>query len=179
MADIDRIVGVIEKGELTQIQLGTQYDNVAKNKSVSETDRERLVEAIEHQLRTNFPRKAKDLFGAKDQAARKVLSNIDSSIKEDLDLSKNKVKDGVKTGGEMISGKKFVSVYLYYKNADDFGTYLVLEQETNQDDLVAVVGYKKVGGDDAGVIEEKSFDLSKLDEIESTYRDFLSRVVEG
>ena len=178
MVDITRLLNVIKRGELSQAQLQTQYKNVVSYPDLSESDLELFVSALEDQLRIRFPAAAKKIFGAKDAGAREILLNIDKKIKQQHDLSKNRLKDGVKTGGDMISGRKYLSVYISYKNSSNFGASFVLEQDTLDSELTAVINKYKTGGKDKGTIEKRTFGIDAIEEAKKLYRTFISDIIE-
>ncbi|MBE0533314.1 MAG: hypothetical protein IH626_21035 [Rhodospirillales bacterium] len=178
MPDIARIIAVIENGTLSRAQLMTQYNNVVGHKGTTEKEKETLIAAIEKQLRVRFPKAATKIFGSRDATARDILSNIDSDILRDFDLSKNKLNNGVKTGKDVFTGKSFVHVNLSYKNSENVGVYFILNQETPTDELVAIVGRYKTGKEDPGEIERHIFGLDEKDRAVDTYRRFLAMVVD-
>ncbi len=176
MADIERIVRSIEKGNDSKAQLLGLYERATEDREISEEDRELLVIAIEKQLKVRFPAAAKKQFGAKDEKAREILFKIYNQVNEEFDFSNNKLKNGVKTGGGMISGRCYIQVYLSYKNADNFGAYLTLQQDGMDDELRAIVGRYKTGGGKSETLGETNLGLDQLSEIGSIYREHLIEV---
>ncbi len=177
MSIAEKIVGVIEKGEQTKTQLVNQYNNVVASDKISEEEREVIVAALEKQLKLRFPAAAKKIFGARDAQARDLLSEIDANISEDFDLSGNILKNGVKSGGEMIAGRWHIDVYLSYKNQHGYGASIGLRQVNIDDELLACATYNKTGGKEAGEIERLEAGLERKDEIISKYKEFLGCVV--
>ena len=91
------------------------HENVERFQGVDEVQREDLIQLIEERLRTVSPSAATKVFGPKDSEAREFLEQVFLRTCSDFDLSQNQVRNGVKTGGGMIAGRKHVDVYISYK----------------------------------------------------------------
>lgn len=176
--DIDGFVEKINSGKYSQKELVTLYKNTLASKNASESDREKIVSAIELSLKIKFPAAAKKMFGAKDADARDILDKIFNSMIAQFDLSSNTVGNGVKTGGLMISGEYYIDVYLSYKNNDKQAAFLNLTQEKADGELVARVGrYQTASKDTSRLIKDEVFDLSDLVAMENEYKNCLVEVV--
>lgn len=138
----------IEAGAYDDAALIKLYRNIDRQPALLYEDRERLVGAIESHLRVSFPRAAKKLFGPKDTEAREQLNRIWLQSTAGLDLTGNKHKNGVKTGGDMMTGEKHVDVYISYKNSASQTVHLSIVQETPADPYIATLARYVVGGDD-------------------------------
>ncbi|NVO57404.1 hypothetical protein HW561_16535 [Rhodobacteraceae bacterium B1Z28] len=68
-------------------------------------------------LRVVSPAIATRLGGPKDAQGREFLEEFYDRIAMDFDVSGNRLKNGVKTGGHMIDGTKYVDAYVSYKTA--------------------------------------------------------------
>lgn len=91
--------------------------------------------------------KTSRIFGAKESDARTRLEEVFAKLEATHDLTANRVKNAVKTGGEMISGQKHIDVYISYKNKSNFGAFLGLIQDDAASEMKARVGYYKTGRD--------------------------------
>ena len=99
-------------------RLKNLHANIDRNPDLEDADREELNEAVMMRLRQVSPSLATRLGGPKDQPGRDFLQGLLDELSEDLDLSGNTIGAGVKTGGGMLSGTKFVDVYISYKSID-------------------------------------------------------------
>jgi hypothetical protein len=101
--------------------------------------------AIERQMRGQFPRAANRLFGKKENFVIDKLQSVLDKLESETDLSKNKIKNGVKPGGDMLAGRKYLQVYASYRNNAGMGALLSLEQDSLDSELMAVVWSYQVG----------------------------------
>lgn len=178
MTNVANVIQIIESGEKTQKQLFALYENTMRYEGISEEDRERIITALEKQLRVKFPAAAKKIFGAKDFGAREILERIFSVAEKEFDLSKNTLKNGVKTGGLMISGQHHIDVYLSYKNSSGEAASLTMSQENIDDELKAIVRRYKTGGEDAGISLEKPYGIDLEEIFTAEFMNILSEVLE-
>jgi hypothetical protein len=174
--DIKKLIAKIKEGKLSQQELINLYNNANRSNSVSEDDKEKIISAIEETTRLRFPKAANKLFGAKDNQAREILLEIYQRLEKKFNFASNKLRNGVKTGGDMIAGRCFIQVYLSYKNLQNFGASLDLQQDCVDSELKAFVRYYKTGGADAGTIETREYGIDDEGDIFSSYSEFLSRV---
>ena len=136
----EELIAKVRSGELTERGMINLYNNV-RGKSLPG-----VIAAIERQMRGQFPRAANRLFGRKESVAIQRLQEA-LALLEGEDLRKNAVKNGVKPGGEKISGRKYLNVYASYRNSAGIGCFLSLEQETIDSELFVSVGKYKIGRD--------------------------------
>ena len=115
MPDIEKLLGLINAEKYKTRELLNLYANTVKYKDVSEMDRERIIEAVELQIRKASTREANKLFPKLYLKPKEALEALFSKVDSEFDLSENTIKNGVKTGGPMISGKAPVNVYVSYK----------------------------------------------------------------
>ena len=111
-----KLIDNINKGQYNQKELINLYKNAQSVNSIVDSQKESIIEAIEKSTRLKFPAAAKKMFGAKDSEARDILEKLYSRISGSCNLEKNKLKNGVKTGGGMIAGDCYIQIYLSYKN---------------------------------------------------------------
>ena len=135
MPDIPKLVQSIESGKYDDKQLVNLYRNTEKYDSITEEDRELVMEAVETELRKTYPRKAKAKFGPVDARPREVLEELYASVSNRFDLSKNTLKNGVKTGGAMISGDGYIDLYISYKAKNKNGVVAHAYQSKQTDPL--------------------------------------------
>ncbi|WP_339770588.1 hypothetical protein [uncultured Pseudosulfitobacter sp.] len=93
------------------------HENIHRHPDLEDVDREKLDEAIMKRLRIVSPSIATRLGGPKDEQGREFLQALYERIAAEFDLSGNQLKNGVKTGGYMINGTRYVDVYISYKTA--------------------------------------------------------------
>lgn len=134
-----------------------------------------VVKAVEHQMRKQFPKAASKVFGAKGDDAKAKLEETYSELAAAFDLSRNKMLNGVKAGGERIKGKVYIDWYISYRNADKYGAFLGLMQETVDTELKAVVRYSKTG---KGKFEEEQFfEMLEYAQAVELYKAHLAKVI--
>lgn len=93
------------------------HENIHRHPDLEDVDRETLDEAVVTRLRIVSPAIATRLGGPKDEQGREFLQALYEEIAAEFDLSGNQLKNGVKTGGYMINGTRYVDVYISYKTA--------------------------------------------------------------
>lgn len=174
---IEELVERIEANRYDEKQLINLYNNANANNELSEEDKENLIEAIEKNTRLRFPRAAKRIFGAKESVATEMLEKLYSKISASYDLTGNRLKNGVKTGGLMISGKLYIEVYISYKNADNQGVFLSLTQDTVDDELVVIVRRYSTHKPESGVKWEKTEGIDRFDEFSNVYEEYLKEIL--
>lgn len=114
--------GISEKS-YTERQLCNLLENV-RTSDINDYEEEILVAAIIQKLRLDHPRKATLMFGKKDDELRGMLSSTHKKIEEKYYLLDNRVQNGVKTGGDMISGLAHIDVYISYKDHNNIACTL-------------------------------------------------------
>lgn len=173
--DIDKLIGNIPK--YSEKELIALYNNAINNDRVSDVDKERVIAEIELQTRLRFPRSAKRLFGAKEKKARAILEAFYDAISEKFDFSNNVLKNGVKTGGCMLSGEYHVNLYMSYKNSENFGAAISLDQKTADSELLSEVRLYRTNCAEVGNIERREFSLDDFDAAKALYEKYLDQVV--
>lgn len=124
---------------MTEKELVNLYNN-ARERNAGD-----VMMAIERQMRGQFPRAANRFFGKKESVAIDKLQSVLDKLEGEIDLSKNKIKNGVKPGGDMLGEKKYLNVYASYKNSAGSGALLSLEQDSVDSELMAIVRTYQVG----------------------------------
>ncbi|WP_134012572.1 hypothetical protein [Litoreibacter halocynthiae] len=153
------------------------HENVERFQGIDEVQREDLIQLIEERLRSVSPSAATKVFGPKDSEAREILEQVFLRTCSEFDLSQNQVKNGVKTGGDMIAGRKHVDVYISYKNDDKWRASLAWLQDTTADVPNLRVEKLQVGSQDKTNREEALFTVLQVDLAEQKYRQMLRTIV--
>jgi len=174
---IEELVERIEANRYDEKQLINLYNNANANNELSEEDKENLIEAIEKNTRLRFPRASKRIFGAKESVASEMLEKLYAKISATHDLTHNRLKNGVKTGGLMISGKLYIEVYISYKNADNQGVFFSLTQDTVDDELVVIVRRYSTHKPESGVKGEKTGGIDHFNEFSNVYEEYLKEIL--
>jgi hypothetical protein len=93
---------------------------------------------------------------------------------KNFDLSKNKVKNGVKPGGYMIGGQMYVDWYISYKNEEKFSTGFCYLQKSEETEPYIEVNFRKVGTD---LDEKKDFPIPLKDEALLLFKNHLLKII--
>ncbi len=151
--------------------------NAERFQGIDEIQREDLIQLIENRLRSVSPSAATKVFGPKDSEAREYLAQVFWQTSSEFDLSQNQVKNGVKTGGDMIAGRKHVDVYISYKNKNKWRAALTWLQDTPADVPYLRVEKIQVGTKDKTNEEEALFAVHQVKLAEEKYRQILQAVI--
>ena len=174
---IQKILDDIENKERTYDQLRNFYQNIHDSDVITEYERENLIEVVEKKIKVNFPAKAKKQFGSKDAEAVIVLQEIYAKLDAEFDLSnneKNAVKSGVKVGGDMISGKKYVCRYFSFKTKQTkVNIGFAYNQDTVDGEPYYWIQERHVGQDVAP--QEQNFKIHEQDQAIEAYKVYLRR----
>ncbi len=173
-AKFSNLINNINQGNYNKDELLNLYNNAQSGNSNDDSQKEEIIEAVEKSIRSKSPTYANKIFGPKDLEARDILYKLNKKIlDETFDLSDNKVKNGVKTGGDMIAGRYFIQVYLSYKNQENNGVQIKLEQKKAESELTASVIYYQGSSDNA--IEE--IKVHSEEDYYNKYKEFLIKVL--
>jgi len=175
--NIQELVQKIEADKYNEKELINLYNNANNKKGLSEEDKEVLVEAIEKNTRLRFPRAAKRIFGAKDSVANTILEKLHKTLSQSINFTSNKLKNGVKTGGCMISGEFYIDVYMSYKNSDNQGASISLTQATIDDELIVTVRRYNTHKPDSGVKNEDKGSMDSFNDHAKTYQNYLGELI--
>ena len=174
---IQKILEDIENKDRTYDQLRNFYQNIHDSDIITEYERENLIEVVEKKIKINFPAKAKKQFGSKDAEAVIVLQDIYAKLDAEFDLSnkeKNAVKSGVKVGGDMISGKKYVCRYFSFKTKETkVNIGFAYNQDAVEDDPYLWIEERFVGQDTKP--NQKNFKVHEQHEAIEFYKELLRR----
>ena len=174
--DIQDVIENIESNKYNEKKLIVLYGNINKKEGLSEEDKEVLIEAIEKNTRLRFPRAAKRIFGSKETIASTILEKLDQKLIQSIDYTSNKLKNGVKIGGQMISGEFYIDVYMSFKNSDNQGASISLTQKTIDDELVVTVRRYSTHNPDSGVKDEKKGGIDSFDYYAKIYQSHLDEI---
>lgn len=166
-----QLIERIRSGKFSERELINLWQN-AETRGVTA-----VMNAVKIQMRADFPRTANRMFGAKESEAKALLEEVFCKLAAAHNLSGNRLKNGVKAGGDMISGQKFVDVYLSYRNASGVGAILILAQDDPASELTAKVGYYEAGN---GTFEgERAFQMHDFERAVEAYTAGLHRALSG
>lgn len=163
-----QLIERIRSGTLSEKELINLYNN-ARARNAQD-----VVDAVERQMRGQFPKAANRLFGKKEAYAIQRLQEVLAHLEDEINVGANKLKNGVKPGGKKLAGEKYLNVYASYRNATGVGGYLSMEQDTIDSELYAVVGHYKIGP--AGFRHEERFTMDAFDEAASKYVGIVKEV---
>ena len=167
---VRKLLSDIASGEMEQKRLIALFQNAQRNDQITDEQKEELVSAIEAQLRDRFPRSAKSMFGPADRHARQLLDGVQKQVGAAIDLSRNRVLNRVKTGGDMIAGRYHLDVYVSYKNQKGQRLSLDIRQERPLDQPIARVQLVQVGGDNAGSLYERIYEMGEFNAAADDYK---------
>ena len=174
---VSKVINIIEAKDLSKKELINYFNNINNYPSISENERERLIEVVEKKMRVNFPNTAKKILGGKSSKARELLDNFFSKLIVDFDWSKNKVGTRVKAGGSMISGKEYVCWYISYKNEKGYSTGLHYRQLTPETDPYLEIDFRKVGKHFENEKKLNKFPVELKDDAFSLFKEYLIQII--
>lgn len=160
----------IQTGSLSERELINLYNNALQREAVD------VIDAIERQMRGQFPRAANRLFGKKEKFAEQCLSDVLGKLGQVVNLEGNKLKNGSKPGGQKLSGEKYLNVYASYRNDFGIGGYLSMEQDTIESELYAIVGHYKIGNN--GFRNEQRFTMGEFVEAGNEYIRIVRSIID-
>ena len=166
----------LDEKDRTFEQLSNFYTNAEADQTITEYEREELLEVIQKKQRTKFPAKAKKQFGSKDAEAIIVLQEIYVKLDEEFglsDLEKNMVKAGVKLGGDQMAGRLYVCRYFSFKTETKVNMGFAYNQATIEDEPYLHVHERYVGQDKEG--EDKTFKVHEEEQAIECYKNMLHR----
>lgn len=166
----EKLVASIQEGKFSEKELINLYDNAIKK------GRDDLIVHIKLRLRSDFPRAANRLFGAKQVDAVDKLTILLANITEKYDLSKNTVGRGVKAGGDMVSGRKYLDYYISYKNSSKYVAAFGLVQDAADSELKVVLKNYKTGED--AFLETTIYGMDDYVSATAVYEQSLLKILE-
>lgn len=153
------------------------YENAIKYPDISEFERELIVEEIELKLREISPSQATKAFGPKDATARNFLEAVFDTISKGFNLRENQVRNGVKVGGDMISGRKNIDMYISYKNSEKWHVGLSWIQDSLASEPYLRFRRYQNGLSNLESFSEKNFSVSESDSAVEYYSVALKEIV--
>jgi len=164
-----QLIESIRSGKYSERELINLHNNASSRGSPN------VAQAVVVQMRADYSRAANRLFGAKEKAASAMLEEVIGALSAKHDLSGNCLKNAVRAGTDMGSGKKYIDVYYAYKNSAGVRAYLGLIQDDAAAELTACVRYYKAGETTCG--EEQKFVLDDFGSAVDSYTAQLVRVL--
>jgi hypothetical protein len=152
-AAMNRIVDLDDAGALKRL-----HANIHRHPKLEDIDREMLDEAVMQRLRVVSPVIATRLGGPKDAQGREFLEAFYKKLAAEFDLSGNQLKNGVKTGGYMITGTRYVDVYISYKTAKGKNLGLAWIQEDVASRPYLHILLRHVGAGGIGELQNEAFE---------------------
>ena len=169
MNDHSELIKKIKAGSFNEQELLNLYENSQGQHA------DDVVAAVTLQLRERFTRTANRLFGVKQGEAQKALQAVLDSLAAKFDLSANKVGRGVKAGGDMIAGRKYLDVYISYKNAAGEAGLLSLFQDQASTELMVCVRTYRTGQEAS--VSERIRPVAELPQSVALYEERLQAIV--
>tara|TARA_B110000305_G_C19274108_1_gene555986 strand:+ start:73 stop:654 length:582 start_codon:yes stop_codon:yes gene_type:complete len=168
---------ILETNNFEFNQLRNFYKNISKSLEISENEKEKLIDIIKNLIHTNFPKKAKNIFGKKSEQAIILLEEVFNQLKEEFDWSKNKIGSRVKVGGDMINGSQHVVYYISYKNEKSINTGFIYRQFNPTEDPFIEVYKRQLGKVKEIDDETKKFSLEQKDQAVDLYKSYLKSII--
>ncbi|MDN4051753.1 hypothetical protein QPK32_01470 [Massilia sp. YIM B02763] len=169
--DEAKIIHRVENNAFSKDELVSYYENIKARGATP-----RALKAIESRLYKEYPQAARSLFGAKEEYAVEVLTRLSIALKADFDFTANKVENHIKTGGHEISGTAFLCRYLSYKNADNQGAQLTLEQATFDSELLITVDRYQTNAKEHNYRNGVQFGMGQFEAAANLYRQYLEEL---
>ncbi len=152
-ATLNRISELDDAGALKRL-----HTNIHRHPELEDIDRETLDEAVMQRLRAVSPSVATRLGGPKDAQGREFLEAFYARIATEFDLSGNQLKNGVKTGGYMINGTRYVDIYISYKTATGKNLSLAWIQDDVASKPRLHLLLRHIGASGTGELQNKTFE---------------------
>jgi hypothetical protein len=165
----EKLIEDIRSGKFSESELVNLYRNASTRGASA------VMESVKIKMRADFPRAANRMFGAKESEATALLEKVYRDLASSLDLTRNRLKNGIKAGGHLLSGEKHIDVYISFRNHVGVGAALALVQDDPESELVARVGYYEAGTD--AVREVKDFQMHDFNDAVAAYRAELSKAI--
>lgn len=139
---------------------------------------EAVLAAIELRMRTDFPKAARQLFGAKGGQVEEMLDRVRDAVAERFDLSANGLGNHIKVGGdERRTGSAYLYRYLSYRaTGQQFGAQISLIQVDPAAELRVKVRYYRVYAGSANIDEQQWFAAGDMDQAVQAYVALLDKL---
>ncbi len=132
-----KIIERIRAGSYSERELINLWNNASERGNAA------VADAVRRRMRADFPRAANRMFGAKENEAMALLEDAWARLNGEFELGANRVRNGVKAGGTMLSGERHIDLYISYKTDAGVGVFLSLTQDDADAELVATVAKYK------------------------------------
>lgn len=175
---VQKTLNLIESGKPTEQEFVNLWNNVKKYVGMTEYERELVLDKLEVIIRTQFPKRAKKLWGPREQDVVEILTKLLSKVSSKYPLEENCVGQGVKIGGAMISGEKYVAAYFSYKSKEKWHVVFEIQQNSAEEAFYIIVK-KYLGGEenpDGKIYEEYS--IKDIDTALARYCEHLEFILE-
>lgn len=150
------------------------YEQAVKNKA-----HEAVLAAIEVRMRTDFPKAARKVFGARGQQAEDILERVRDVVSTQFDLSSNFLGNHIKIGGdERRAGASYLYRYLSYRaTGQQYGAQIALIQSDPAAELRIMVRYSRVLAGTDNFEQLQWFDLGDIGQAQQAYLALLDKLV--
>jgi hypothetical protein len=139
---------------------------------------EDVIAAIELRMRTDFPKAARQVFGAKGEQAEEMLARVQEAVQARYDLSGNALGNHIKVGGdELRAGAAYLYRYLSYKaSGQQYGAQMSLIQADPAAELRVKVRYYRAHAGADNMEELQWFAASDMDAATQAYLALLDKL---
>ena len=174
---VQKTIERIRANEHTPDALIRIYKNVAKSKDLTDDQRQNLVDEIEAHLWKFAPPKAKKVFGPLNRGTRQTLETYLQTLLTKYDLTNNRHKNKVKTGGVVLTGEGRIYDYISYRHpTSEQYVHLAFHQFTADEPIQVRVSKGKVGQPD---FVKTLFPENHFEDATDLFEQDLRRVLEG
>ena len=150
--------------------------NVERNLPPASKQRLGILKEFQTALRRTDSRTANKLYGPKEGDAKQKLNQIYSSLIQKYDVSANQVGNGIKAGGDMISGRVYIHVYFSYKNKSKWHSTFAWLQDADDQEPYSKVAIYQNSREDASLVDT-CFPLHEEDSAICLYQQHLDRLL--
>lgn len=149
------------------------YRQAVKNKV-----HEAVLSAIESRMRTDFPKAARTVFGAKGEQAEEMLVYVRDAVLAKFDISGNGLGNHIKVGGdERRTGTAYIYRYISYRaRGEHCGAQISLIQATPEQELRVLVRYYRVYEGSDNIDEQVWFTTSEIALARHAYSALLDKL---
>jgi hypothetical protein len=139
---------------------------------------EAVLAAIELRMRTDFPKEARKVFGARGDLAEQLLSRVRDTVAQQFDLDGNGLGNHIKVGGdERRTGVAYLYRYLSYRaTGQQYGAQLALIQDAPAAEMRVLVRYSRVYAGQDNIDERQWFAAGDIDQAQEAYLTLLNRL---
>lgn len=139
---------------------------------------EAVIAAIELRMRTDFPKAARQVFGAKGEQAEEMLARVRAAVQARYDLSGNALGNHIKVGGdERRTGTAYLYRYLSYKaGGQQYGAQISLIQADPAAELRIQLRYYRAHAGTDNMEELQWFAASEIGAATQAYLALLDKL---